>query len=254
MTSQRQIKSAGTFLAAGARLAILAAVALAAGSCAPRYEYRAIPARPLSSYPGQAQAAGANVGAVAFYSGEQLTALFGFDLKKAGVIPVQVLIQNNGGSSVNVLDGARIEDSNGLLWDVLPSEVVYGRINDYTSGGIDAGQTARRTATWGVAGALLGAAVGAATGTNVGEALGKGAAIGAAAGAASSITGVGVDSPDTEQDVVADFSQRSLDGKSAAPGEEVSGFLYFPSESSQPRRLTLNLSIGGQRRSVTVNL
>ncbi|MDR2613032.1 MAG: hypothetical protein LBG06_09510 [Deltaproteobacteria bacterium] len=238
--------------AAAVSLALAAAIALAANACAPRYEYRAIPVRPLSGYPGQAQVAGAGVGAVAFYDSRELTGLFGFDLKKAGVVPVQIMIQNGGASPVTLLDGARIEDANGLVWDVLPSDVVHDRINRYTSGSLDGEQGVRRTFMWGLAGAVVGAAVGVATGTNVGEAAGKGAVIGGAAGAAGSILGAGSES--TEGQVVRDFSGRSLDHSTVAAGADASGFLYFPSESAQPRRLTLNIEADGQRHTVTLNL
>jgi hypothetical protein len=227
--------------------------ALALASCAPRYEYRAVPVRPVSGYPGQAHVAGANIGAVAFYSPQELTQLFGFDLKKAGVIPVQVMVQNNSEAPVTFLDGARMQDISGNAWEVLPSEVVFTRINNYTSGSLNGEKGVRRTLLWGLAGAAMGAAVGAATGTNVGEAVGKGAALGGAAGAASSVMGIGT-TDDTSQDVMRDFSSRSLNHRTVAPGAEVSGFLYFPSEAAQPRGLTLNIDVGGQRQNVAMNL
>jgi hypothetical protein len=239
---------------AAANVALVSMIALALASCAPRYEYRAIPVRPLAGYPGQAQVAGAGLGAIAFYSSADLKDLFGFDLKKAGVVPVQILVRNGGSGAVTLLDGARIEDSNGLIWDVLPSDVVYNRINDYTSGSLDGERGAKRTLLWGLAGGIVGAAVGIASGTNVGAAAGKGAAIGAAAGAASAITGMGTESDDTSGDVVRDFSSRSLDHRTVASGTEASGFLYFPAESSQPRRLTLNVEADGKRQSIVLNL
>jgi hypothetical protein len=227
---------------------------LSVASCGPRYEYRAVPVRPLSGYPGQAHVANASVGAVAFYSSQDLNALFGFDLKKAGVVPVQVMVQNSGPDSVTILEGSRIEDAKGLVWDVLPSDVVYNRINDYTSGSLDGEKGVKRTVTWGLAGAIIGAAVGVASGTNVGEAAGKGAAIGAGAGASSAVLGMGTDSSNTSGDVVRDFSSRSIDHRTVSAGAEASGFLYFPAESAQPRRLTLNFDAGGHRQTVTLNL
>jgi hypothetical protein len=190
---------------------------------------------------------------VCFYSSEQLSALFGFDLKKAGVIPVQILVQNNGSAPVTVLDGARIEDANGSIWEVLPSDVVYNRINSYTAGSLDGQQGVRRTVMWGLAGAIVGAAVGIAGGSNVGTAAATGAALGGGAGAATSVLGAGT-TTDTSEDVVRDFSGRSLEHRTIAPGTEASGFLYFPAESAQPRRLSLGLSVGGTRQTADLNL
>ncbi|MDR1037777.1 MAG: hypothetical protein LBT40_14815 [Deltaproteobacteria bacterium] len=253
MTSFRQTAQPGTFKKISAHVAIVAAFALALASCAPRYEYRAIPVRPISGYPGQAQVGGALIGAVAFYSAEELTQLFGFDLKKAGVVPVQVMVHNTSSSPITFLDGARITAVDGKIWEVLPSDVVYRNINDYTAGSLDGEKGVRRTLMWGLAGAMLGAAVGVASGTNVGEAAGTGAVIGGAAGAASSVVGAGT-TTDTSQDVIRDFSSRSLEHRTIAPGEEASGFLYFPAQSAQPSGLSMNFDVGGTRQNVTMNL
>jgi hypothetical protein len=246
--SARQGKPATAALA----LPLLACAALLLASCA-TYEYRAVPVRPISSYPGQASVGGAQIGALAFYDSRVLADNFGFDLKKAGVVPVQVMISNHSGSTVTVLEGARMEDVNGNQWELLPSEIVFHRINDYTEGSLDGRAGVRRTLTWGLAGAIVGAAVGAVGGTNIGEAAAKGAAVGGAAGAASSLMGAGTEQ-DTSEDVVRDFSARTMEHRSVQPGTEVSGLLYFPAEAAQPRRLILPLSAGGYSHTATLNL
>jgi hypothetical protein len=221
-------------------LALIAFLALSS-ACAPRYEYRAIPVRAIDSYPGHANiAGGGKAGAVAFYDKDQLTALFGFDLKKAGVVPVQLAIENDSAQPILLMDGALLEDEAGQRWEILPSSVVYARIDDYTSGGLSGKEGVRRTLLWGLAGAVVGAAVGVASGTSVAEGAGKGGAIGGALGAASSIAGLGTQE-DTEASVVRDFSNRSMAHNTVAPGETASGFLYFPGETLKPARLHLRL-------------
>jgi hypothetical protein len=238
--------------AAARALPALAAAVLLLAACAPHYEYKAIPVRDMSAYPGRASSAGVTVGAIAFYDRHQLTDLFGFDLKKAGVIPVQVRIHNTGSHPVTIQEGSTIEDEAGLNWEALPSSVVFQRIDEYTSGSLSLGQGAKRTLLWGLAGAVVGAAVGVVSGTNVGTAAGKGAAVGAGAGASTSILGAGEE--DTSEEVVRDFSSRSIDHTTIGPGEDVHGFLYFPAESERPRSLNLRLGGGSGQQTLKISL
>ncbi|MDR2200076.1 MAG: hypothetical protein LBR53_11620 [Deltaproteobacteria bacterium] len=235
-----------------AATALLAALFLVfAPACAPQYRYKPIPVKALEDYPGKASADGVTVGAEAFYDSARLAELFGFDLKKAGVVPVQIKIRNSGTKTVTVEPGSTLTDAKGLTWEVLPSSVVFQRIDEYTSGGLSMGQGAKRTLLWGLAGAVVGAAVGVATGTSVGEGAGKGAAVGGAMGASTAILGMGPEE-DTSGDVVRDFSSRSIDHASIAPGEEASGFLYFPAESAAPENLRLNLAGDGPARTLQI--
>jgi hypothetical protein len=227
-------------------LALLAA-------CAPRYEYRAIPVRQMGDYPGQASLPGLNVGAVAFYDSQELTTLFGFDLKKAGVVPVQIAIQNTGASDVTALAGSTVTDEAGLVWEVLPSDEVFRRVDNYTGGSLSADQGVKRAALWGLAGAIVGAAVGVVSGSDVASSAGKGAAVGVAAGASSAILGIGPQE-DESGNIVRDFSSRSLDHRAVAPGQSVHGFLYFPAESKRPRRLSLNISVDGHPQTLSLAL
>jgi hypothetical protein len=189
---------------------------------------------------------------MALYDSRQLSQLFGFDLKKAGVIPVQVKIRNTGNSDITVRSGSTMTDEHGQTWEVLPSSAVFQRIDDYTSGSLSMEEGAKRTLMWGLAGAVVGAAVGVAGGTDVGTAVGKGAAVGAGAGAASAMVGLG--KKDTSEDVERDFSERSLESRIIEPGQEVTGYLYFPSESALPKNLRLNLSQGGYRQALDLAL
>ncbi|MDR2352244.1 MAG: hypothetical protein LBF22_03620 [Deltaproteobacteria bacterium] len=234
-------------------LTLLAFLASTLVGCAPSYEFRAIPIRPMAAYPGHQSLPGANVGSIAYYDSQELTNLFGFDLKKAGVIPVQLLIENTGNNSIIVLPGSTLTDSSGLIWEVLPSDIVFQRLDNYTSGSISTEKGLQRTLTWGLAGAIVGAAVGIVAGESVGTAVGKGLAVGAAAGASSAVLGVGTQENSTGE-LVRDFSSRSLEHCSIPSGQQASGFLYFPGEAKQPRSLKLNLSVNGIPETLTLNL
>jgi hypothetical protein len=236
-------------------LAALAAFSMILMSCGHSYEYKAIPVRPMSAYPGQASLGDVRFGAQAFYDESAATELFGFNVKGAGVLPVQVLIHNQGSDSIAILEGSTIQDEDGNVWQVLPSSVVYDRLDKYTSGSLSAQDGAKRTLLWGLAGAVIGAAVGIAGGTDVGEAAGKGAAVGAAAGASSSILGIGTgDQADSSGAVHRDFSGRSLDHATVNGGQDASGFLYFPAEAKRPRFLNLKVSEAGKTQTLRLDL
>jgi hypothetical protein len=233
-------------------LAFLAIFSMTLFSCGHHYEFKAVPIRPMSAYPGKATLGDLSVGAAAIYDSAELTRLFGFDLKDAGVIPVQLLVANAGKSDVVVLEGSTLQDEAGNLWEVLPSGIVYQRLNDYTSGSLSGEKGAKRTLLWGLAGAIVGAAAGIASGTNVGEAAGTGAAVGAAAGAATSVLGMGT-TQDSSEAINRDFSGRDLEHATVSPGVDANGFLYFPAESKRPTCLNLKVSVGKKVETLRLN-
>jgi hypothetical protein len=210
-------------------------------SCAAQHEYRAQPVRPIDAYYNHLAIDGAIVAAEALYDDKTLEERFGYNLKKAGVIPVNLLAENDGEDTLVLLPGPRMTDAKGQIWELLPQDVVVRRIGDYTSG-VTAKQGLARTAKGALVGAILGAAVGVATGTNVGEAVGKGAAIGGAAGVSTAVLGMGGE--DSSADVASDYTTLAMRQSSVAPGESTHGLLYFPAEADRPVKLTMKVKIG----------
>lgn len=225
-------------------LALLAMAALALG-CAKEYAYKPVPVKDVSAYPNRSAALGARVGAEAFYEEAVLKELFGFNLKSAGVVPVQVVIENGGQNAIGLVSSARVLDADGNWWDMLPESVVRDRVGDYL-GGVDGGAVAKKSMLYGVAGAVLGAAVGIVSGTNIGEAIGKGAAAGAAAGAAGEII-FGDEDPNRAA-AARDFAGREMGRQTVPAGAMTHGFLYFPAEMKQPVKLRLPLRQGTELR------
>ncbi|MDR1920661.1 MAG: hypothetical protein LBS31_02830 [Candidatus Adiutrix sp.] len=226
-------------------LFLLATLAAAlAGGCAVKYEYKPIPVKDISAYHNNTSVLGAQVGAEAYWQTAALRRLFGFNLKEAGLIPVQVAVDNPGSRPLTILRGARVLDEGGDWWELLPEHVVYNRVNDYTSGGLDGERLFRRSFLYGLAGGVVGAAVGVVAGVNVAEAAGKGAAVGGALGAASEIAATD-ENRGSPEEVALDFSSRDLGGgRVVAAGAVESGFLYFPSEMKRPVRLRLYFAPG----------
>ena len=227
---------------------------VAVTACAPRYEFRPIPVRPIAGYANRTSIPEGQVGAVAYSQSSQLKAIFGFDLKKAGVLPVQARIDNDSANATLVLVEALVTGRDGQSWEPLPSSVVYDRLDRYTGGGLSGEQGVRRTLLWGLAGGIVGAAVGVVSGSNVGAAAGKGAAIGGAMGAASAIISPSVDENDSMMSIQRDFSGRSLDHASVPPQASANGLLYFPAECQDPIRLSLTIRSGSETRQVELPL
>lgn len=225
-------------------LLMLAALAL---GCAKNYEYKPIPVKDVSAYPNHSNALGARVGAEAFYDSAALKELFGFDLKGAGVLPVQVVIDNGGQKAIGLSSSARVLDAEGNWWEMLPENVVRERVSKYV-GGVDGQAVAKKSLLYGVAGAVVGAAVGIVSGSNVGEAMGKGAAIGAASGAAGEV--LFGDEDKDRGEVSRDFSGRDMSNQTVPAGALTHGFLYFPAEMAAPRELRLTLRQGDVLQSV----
>jgi hypothetical protein len=217
---------------------VMLAAMLVTAACAPRYEFKPVPVRSLEAFDSRVAFSGGLVAAHAIYDTKEVTKFFGFDLKKAGVIPVQLAVRNNQDQGALVLYKATLLDAEGLLWEVLPSDVVVRRIDEHTSGGLSGEQGARRTLLWGLAGGVLGAAIGVVGGTSVAEAAAKGAAVGAAVGVTSSIAQAGTETSDAGE-IQRDFSTRNIDHATIGAGETVNGLLYFPAEAAQPRRINL---------------
>jgi hypothetical protein len=233
------------------RLAFVPCLLLAflAVSCAPRYEYKPVPLRPMSGYPSQSSFQEGKIGVKLFYDDAEIKKIFGFNLKNAGVIPVQLLVENHlQEGSITILQ-ATLTDSNNNVWEVLPADVVYQRLEEHTSGGSSLGHSARRTFLWSLAGGVLGAAVGVVSGTNVGTAAGKGAAVGAAIGVATSI---GEQSLDNKKDdnLEKDFSERSFEHATIEPSQSAHGLLYFPSEAVNPVSFNLTIKAGSNTRQL----
>ncbi|MGL4209683.1 MAG: hypothetical protein ACRCTY_09890 [Candidatus Adiutrix sp.] len=207
-------------------------------ACATKYEYKPIAAKDATAYDNVVSVFGAHIGAEVYYNDALVKQVFGFNLKSAGVVPVQLVIDNGSATPLTILSGARVLDTQGNWWELLPDQVVFSRVNEYTKGGVDGGQLAQRTVLFGIVGGLAGAVTGIVTGTNIGEAAGKGAAIGGAVGASSAILNA-ENNPGSPAAVTRDFSDRNLGGRVVAPGTSQSGFLYFPAEMKKPVRLRL---------------
>jgi hypothetical protein len=213
------------------------------------YNQQVVPFKMPSAYPNATEVAGATVAAKAYDDSQEAQNAFGFDIRGAGVFPVQVIFDNRGPHPLEIApDQTFLVDEQGNLWPVLDSGLVYNRVAKKTELGRVAPEAAKGSLLGGAAGAILGAAIGIVSGTNVGSAAGKGAALGAAAGA--TIGGArGLSDRDPQAQIREDLERRSLESRPVRPYEIANGFIFFPGEAGKSRELRLRLREIDTRKS-----
>lgn len=205
------------------------------------YKRKPLPFKAPSAYDNATEVVGALVGAEAFVDRRATKEAFGFDIRAAGMLPVQVVFDNQGPHPLKI-DVAQtfLEDAEGNLWPILDREIAYERATKYSQTKKIFKEGAYGGFLGATAGALIGAAVGIVTGENVAEAAGKGAAVGAAAGA--TLGGIkGYTSDDARQAIVDDLRRKSLENKPVEPTNLAYGYLFFPGEANSAKQLRLKL-------------
>lgn len=235
MTSMRYVKS-------WLSLMTLVSVTLALAACATTYKAQPLPFRLPSSYPNATVVAGATLGAEAYVDKDQAGNTFGFDVRGAGLLPVQVVFDNKGTHPLVINPGQTfLVDNEGKLWPVLEERFAYERVTKYAQTKKIFSEGAYSGFLGGVAGGLIGAAVGVVSGEDVASAAGKGAAAGAAAGAVLGGAGGAASAGEARDRVMDDFRAKSLQNKSVKPGDIAYGFMFFPGEVMSAKVLRLQL-------------
>jgi len=198
---------------------------------------------------------GVQISAEAFVDRKKAAESFGFDIRKAGLLPVQVVFQNDGAYPVSIIpEQTFLVDTKNHAWPVNSLDRTYSRVEKYTDIGETAAGATKPAFLLGAAGALAGLAVGIVTGENIGEAMGKGAAIGAAAGAVSGgVSGY----QEAKGKIKKDLSQKALVNREVLPGQIGYGMLFFPGfaeEAQDASQLRLTVSLAGEIRTVTFDI
>lgn len=178
---------------------------------------------------------------------------FGFDIRKAGLLPVQFVLDNQSGQSVSIEShDALLLDRDGNAWPLLSSDKATTRVRNNVRTGESIASGARASLLTGLAGAVAGAAIGIVTGGDVGEATGRGAAAGAAVGALGKGTRRYLE---LDYEISGDMLEKSLTSRPIVPGALVHGFLFFPgldSEAKSVQSLRLRIHVGEESRVVSI--
>ncbi|BBO90359.1 lipoprotein [Desulfosarcina ovata subsp. ovata] len=198
---------------------------------------------------------GAQIGGRAYVERSEAQDAFGFDIRGAGMLPVQVVIDNQGSSALEINPGQTfLEDAEGNLWPILTDTFAYERATKYAQTNKIFKEGAYGGVLGAAAGAVVGAAVGIVTGDNVGEAIGKGAAVGAAAGSVIGGTKGAASSSDARRAIINDLRDKSLENRSILPGNLAHGIIFFPGEATSAKQLRLQLRETDNGRLHTVFL
>ncbi len=203
-------------------------------------------AKPLSfktptSYPNAQVVAGATVAAKAYSDAKEAKENFGFDVHGAGLLPVLVVFDNQGGTPLSI-NGQQtfLEDSEGNIWPVLADNLAYERVTKFADTNEMFKQGAKDGLLGAAAGALIGGAIGVVSGDSVAESVGKGAAVGAAAGATMGGASK-YGSREASHEIINDLESKTLENK-AIPGNGLAfGYIFFPGEAGSPVALRLKI-------------
>lgn len=210
--------------------------------CTTAFKAQPLPFRLPSQYPNATEVAGVMVGAEAYVDSAKATPLFGFNIREAGMLPVQVVFDNRATTPLTINPGQTfLIDKDGNLWPILKENFAYDRVTKYTQTKKIFGEGAYSGFLGGVAGALIGAAVGVVTGEDVGKSVGRGAVVGAATGAVVGGASGAITADDAAREVMDDFKDKSLQNKPIPPGNIAYGFIFFPGEAQSAALLRLQL-------------
>jgi hypothetical protein len=216
-------------------------VMIIAGLTGCQYKRQVVPLKMPAAYPNATDFAGATIAAKAYEDDSEASSAFGFDIRQAGLLPVQVVFDNKGGHSLEIVPNQTfLIDGDNNLWPVLESNLAYDRVAKKTELGKVAPQAAKYGTLAGIAGGMIGAAIGIVTGRNVGELALKGAAVGAATGAVAG-GAAGLSNSDVKGAIREDLQKRTLENKPIKPQEIAHGFIFFPGEAGKAKELRLGL-------------
>jgi hypothetical protein len=219
------------------------------------YENRAVSFRPPQDYINFQDASGLRVGGEAFTDEKLAEDIFGFDIRGAGVLPVQIVMENKSGQGVEIVSGQTflVDETNGY-WKILSNREAIDRVEKATQSGAIGGGAAKGAGYGAAAGALLGLAVGVVSGRNVGSSVVKGGILGGAGGAVIGGASKADSDRAREYKIADDMREKGIEGKIIPAESLASGFIFFPGEAATARELRLQVRFRGTGRVETLSL
>ncbi|MDY6952957.1 MAG: hypothetical protein SWE60_15715 [Thermodesulfobacteriota bacterium] len=208
------------------------------------HQTQVVPFKMPEAYSNATKVAGATIAAKAYDDPQQAKKAFGWDIRNAGLYPVQVVFDNLGDHSLEIEPSQTfLIDGEKNLWSILDSSLAYDRVTQKTEmarigkGAIKPGLLS------GAAGALVGAAVGIVVGENVGASAGKGAAVGAAVGATLGGAEAAASEGEARAAISQDLEAKALENKAISAHSIAHGFIFFPGEAKGAGELRMQLRV-----------
>lgn len=222
-------------------IAIMIALLLVFAACATSYVAKPLPFKMPNAYSNAKEVGGAVIGARAYTDPKEAKENFGFDIINAGMLPVEVVIDNKGPHPLEIVGTQTfLEDKENNLWPVMDRNLAYERATKYAQTKETFSGAAHSGFLGAAAGAVVGAAIGILSGHDLGNAIGKGAAVGAAGGALIGGSQA-YDADQARHTVVEDLQQKSVQARVIAPNNLAFGFIFFPAEAKTAKELRLQI-------------
>ena len=125
-----------------------------------RYGHRVSPVPLPGAQPEHVTVDGIEMLAVAFLDAKTAEERFGFDVRGSGLLPVQLVIDNQGTQKVSINSGQTfLIDQSGQAWPLLSAEEAYQRVKGHVEMGETAKGTVKPAVLLGAAGAMAGFSV-----------------------------------------------------------------------------------------------
>lgn len=217
------------------------------------YEPKVAPFKLPEAYANMQRVAGTYIGARAWSDEMAAQDAFGFNIIRAGLLPVQVSFDNRGKQTLAIVPSQTfLINEKQELFPVLGENEAYDRVQRGTRGLEQVKGLTQGAIAGGATGALLGAAIGVVAGHSAGEAAMRGAAIG---GAVGGVAGVARRSEtDVAREISENLSRRNLRNTPIKPGQLAYGIILFPREAGRPQALRLQLRDADTDQLYTLNL
>lgn len=233
---------------------IAAAIMMTVMGCTTAYKAQPLPFKAPAAYGNMVEVNGIQVGARAFSDREMARKAFGFDVRGAGMLPVQLVFDNQGLEVVTINPGQTfLEDRQGNLWPVLTDHFAYERATKYAQTQQVFKEGAYKGFLGAAAGSIIGAAIGIVSGEDVARTTGEGAVIGAAAGAVLGGAASYAEN-DARAVIVRDLKDKSLENQAIETGNLAHGIIFFPGEAESAKQLRLQLRERESGRALTMFL
>ncbi len=217
------------------------------------YEPKVTPFKLPEAYANMQRVAGAYVGARVWANEQEAQEAFGFNIIRAGLLPVQVSFDNRGSQTLAIVPSQTfLINRNQELFPVLEETEAYDRVSRGTRSLEQVKGLTQGAIAGGAAGALLGAAIGVVAGHSAGEAAMRGAAIGGAVGGLAGVARCS--ETDAPRAVSENLARRNLKNRPIRPGELAYGIILFPREAGVPQALRLQLKDADTQQTFTLNL
>jgi hypothetical protein len=189
------------------------------------YERQVVPFKMPESLPNAVTIDGAIIAARSFANADEAKNVFGFDIRSAGILPVQVIFDNKSNQRIMIVSAQTfLVDEESNVWPILDQSLAYDRLTKTNELG--------KVVPEAVKGGILFSAVGAVIGAQ----------------------GSDMQNNDMKFKIKEDLQSRSLQHRAVNPGELAYGFIFYPGEIKSAKVLRLQLKMSDTGKIYTYDM